>query len=307
MNRNNEIHAQDWSGTRSVFCSDRRERKNGAAAEPRKACRQKSRAMKLLGFAFAAICLVNFPAFSEEIQFKADAMTGVSGSKTDETKLSGNAFVKTSTMEIKADSIVLNGDDFRYITAEGSVEGKNLETKMDFSCGRLRYDRETKLARLEDTVHMVDVENEVTTDAQIIEYNQNKEIATMQIGVSLKQKNNTCTAAFAIYRKGEQMLEMSGNPKIVQGDDTFRAQEIILNLKSQEITLSGRVSGTVTDSKKEEKKPEEKKEEIPDKNGENGEEKPELPAITDILNKDAEAKEAEEAKAATEIAEGEKK
>ncbi|MBQ9207050.1 MAG: organic solvent tolerance protein OstA [Treponema sp.] len=233
------------------------------------------------------LCLIPTALFSEEIQFKADSMTGVSGSKTDKTKLSGNAFVKTSTMEIKADSIILNGDDFRYITAEGNVDGKNTETKMDFTCGRLRYDRETKLARLEDNVHMVDLENDVTTDAQIIEYNQNKEIATMQIGVSLKQKNNTCTAAFAIYRKGAQMLEMSGNPKIVQGDDTFRAQEIILNLDSQEITLSGRVSGTVTDSKKEEKKPEEsaQKTEVQESNaGTVGEEKPQLPAITDILN-----------------------
>ena len=198
------------------------------------------------------ILLAAAPVFPERIQFKADSMTGVSGSKTDETKLSGDAFVKTSTMEIKADVITLDGDDFRYITAEGSVEGKNTETKMDFTCGKLRFDRQTKIARLEDSVHMVDTENEVTTDAQIIEYNQNKEIATMQIGVTLRQKNNTCTSAFAIYRKGEQMLEMSGNPKIVQGDDTFRAQEIILNLNSQEITLSGRVSGTVTDSKKDE-------------------------------------------------------
>ena len=179
-------------------------------------------------------------------------MTGVSGSKNDETKLTGDAFVKTPTMEIKADSIKLSGEDFRYITAEGTVEGKNTETKMDFTCGKLIYDRETKLARLEDSVHMVDIDNDVTIDAQIIDYNQNKEIATMQIGITLKQKNNTCTAAFAIYRKTSQILEMSGNPKIVQGDDTFRAQEIILNLKSQEITLSGRVSGTVTDSKKEE-------------------------------------------------------
>ena len=197
------------------------------------------------------LVLLPLSTFSEEIKFKADSMTGVSGSKTDETKLSGNAFVKTKTMEIKADSITLDGENFRYITAEGNVEGKNTETKMDFTCGRLRYDRETKLAHLEDSVHMVDLENEVTTDAQIIEYNQNKEIATMQIGITLKQKNNTCTSAFAIYRKGAQMLEMSGNPKIVQGEDTFRAQEIILNLKSQEITLSGRVSGTVTDTKKE--------------------------------------------------------
>lgn len=205
-------------------------------------------------FLYFAFILVSFKVSSEEIKFQADSMTGVSGSKTDETKLAGNAFVKTSTMEIKADIILLNGDDFRYIIAEGSVEGKNTETKMDFTCGRLRYDRQTKMARLEDSVHMLDVENDVSIDSQIIEYNQNKEIATMQIGVTIKQKNNTCTSAFAIYRKKSQMLEMSGNPKIVQGDDSFRAQEIILDLDSQKITLSGRVSGTVTDSKKEEKK-----------------------------------------------------
>ncbi|MBR0101000.1 MAG: organic solvent tolerance protein OstA [Treponema sp.] len=239
------------------------------------------------------------PVFSEEIKFQADSMTGVSGSKTDETKLMGNAFVKTSSMEIKADSITLDGEDFRYITAEGNVEGKNTESKMDFSCGKLRFDRQTKLARLEDSVHMVDLENEVSTDAQIIEYNQSKEIAIMQIGVSLKQKNNTCTAAFAIYRKTAQMLEMSGNPKIIQGDDTFRAQEIILNLKSQEITLSGRVSGTVTDSKKEEAKEEPKEEtkneEENQKPADGLEEKPELPSVTEILNSDSEEKKTEKA------------
>ena len=60
---------------------------------------------------------------------------------------------------------------------------------------------------------------------------------------------------------------MSGNPKIVQGKDTFRAQEITLNLESQEITLDGRVRGTVTDSQKSEKKTEVKKEDSTQKEG----------------------------------------
>lgn len=248
-------------------------------------------------FRIPIIFFLIIPVFSEEIRFQADSMTGVSGSKTDETRLTGNAFVKTSSMEIKADSITLDGEDFRYITAEGNVEGKNTETKMDFSCGKLRYDRQTKLARLEDSVHMVDLDNDVSTDAQVIEYNQGKEIAIMQIGVSLKQKNNTCTAAFAIYRKNDQMLEMSGNPKIIQGDDSFRAQEIILNLKSQEITLSGRVSGTVTDSKKEEPKDSTKEksenEEEKQKTSDDLEEKNELPSITDILNRDSDGNKSE--------------
>src|SRR5574344_1776238 len=184
--------------------------------------------------------------FAEKITFSADSMIGSASDKSDYTKLEGNAIVKTESMEIAADVIELKGDNFRYITASGTIKGTNTESKLDFTCDRMTYDRETKIATLEDAVHLVDIQNNVTADAQIIEYNQNTEIAVMQIGVSLRQKDNTCTSAYAVYRKNTQMLDMSGNPKIVQGDNTFRAQTITLNLDTQEITLDGRVQGSVS-------------------------------------------------------------
>lgn len=48
------------------------------------------------------------------------------------------------------------------------------------------------------------------------------------------------------------MLELSGNAQIKQGSDTFRAQEITLNMDSQEITLDGRVKGSIVDERKSE-------------------------------------------------------
>lgn len=201
---------------------------------------------KLISIVFA---LVPAMIFCEEITFTADFMSGTAGSKTDTTTLEGNATVQTSSMNISADAIELSGEDFRFITATGTVSGSITESQMDFTCGKLKYDRQTKVAQLEDAVHLVDVANEVTADAQIIEYNQNSETAVMQIEITLTQKDNVCTSAFAIYKKSEQKLEMSGNPKIQQGTDSFRAQEITLNLETQEITLDGRVKGTVSDSK----------------------------------------------------------
>lgn len=201
---------------------------------------------KLISIIFA---LVPALIFCEEITFTADFMSGTAGSKTDTTTLEGNATVQTSSMNISADAIELSGEDFRFITATGTVSGSITESQMDFTCGKLKYDRQTKVAQLEDAVHLVDVANEVTADAQIIEYNQNSETAVMQIEITLTQKDNVCTSAFAIYKKSEQKLEMSGNPKIQQGTDSFRAQEITLNLETQEITLDGRVKGTVSDSK----------------------------------------------------------
>lgn len=201
---------------------------------------------KLISIIFALVPAI---IFCEEITFTADFMSGTAGSKTDTTTLEGNATVQTSSMNISADAIELSGEDFRFITATGTVSGSITESQMDFTCGKLKYDRQTKVAQLEDAVHLVDVANEVTADAQIIEYNQTSETAVMQIEITLTQKDNVCTSAFAIYKKSEQKLEMSGNPKIQQGTDSFRAQEITLNLETQEITLDGRVKGTVSDSK----------------------------------------------------------
>lgn len=189
------------------------------------------------------------PAWPERITFSANSMTGTAGNSSDTTTLSGSAYVLTASMEIAADSITMSGKNFRYIEADGNITGKNTESNMEFTCGRLSYDRETKIATLKDNVHLADTENGVSVDAQLIEYNQNTDIARIQIGVTIKQKDNVCSSAYAVYRKKNQMLEMSGNSQITQGQDTFRAQEITLNLDTQEITLDGRVKGSVVDDK----------------------------------------------------------
>jgi lipopolysaccharide export system protein LptA len=198
---------------------------------------------------FAFILTLPVPGSAERITFYADNMSGTAGSTSDTTKLEGNAYVRTASMEIAADSITMSGKNFRYIEAEGNIDGRNIDTKMEFKCSSMSYDRETKTAILRDNVHLDDTENKVSADAQIIEYNQNTDIAILQIDISLKQKDNVCKGAYAVYRKKAQMLELSGNSQITQGEDTFRAQEITLNLNSQEITLDGRVKGSVIDDK----------------------------------------------------------
>ena len=195
-------------------------------------------------------------AFCEHISFSADSMSGTIGDKSDATTLSGEAAVITESMEIYADEIKMSGKDFRYIEATGSVKGINNESQLDFTCGKLKYDRETKVADLSENVSLKDVKNNVEANAQIIQYNQNTDVAVMQISIELKQKDNVCNGVYAVYRKKEQILELSGNAQIKQGDDTFRAQEITLNLDTQEITLDGRVKGSIVDERKSENKDE---------------------------------------------------
>ena len=185
-------------------------------------------------------------AAAEKITFSADSMSGISGKNSDRTTLTGHANIKADSLEINADKIELYGTDFRFMKASGNIKGINTKSKIEFTCTSMTYDRTSKIAVLRNTVHLIDKENDVTADAELIEYNQNTEVAVMQINVYLVQEENTCTAAHAVYHKKQQLLDMSGNPQVVQNQDVFRAQEISLNLKTDEITMDGHVRGSVT-------------------------------------------------------------
>jgi lipopolysaccharide export system protein LptA len=207
-----------------------------------------TKTLKVTAALTAALMTTATTATAEQIRFSADKMTGYSRENSDFTRLEGNAKVFTSKIEVSANSIELTGDDFRYITAEGTVKGRNIDSDMDFVCDRMTYDRETEVADLIENASIDDHQNAVQARAQLITYNQQTEVAILQIDIELKQKQSVCTSEYAVYRKKEQTLDMEGNPRILRDRDEFKAREITFNLETEEITLDGRVSGSVVDT-----------------------------------------------------------
>ena len=209
--------------------------------------------MKKIFLLLLFILLPVWTSFSQEtsqeiIEFSAKKMSGSMKQNQDYTTLSGGATIKTASMEIQADTIELYGTDFRFIKAEGSVRGVQQEEGLEFSCTTMEYDREEKIALFSGNVVLQDKENEVVAKAKRIEYRELSAIAIMQVAVELTKDESLCTCAFALYRKDEKLLEMTGNPQVVQGNDSFRAQEIVFNLDTEEITLEGGVKGKVTET-----------------------------------------------------------
>lgn len=209
--------------------------------------------MKKIFLLLLFVCLPLWASVSQEasqeiIEFSAKKMSGSMKQNQDYTTLSGGATIKTASMEIQADTIELYGTDFRFIKAEGSVRGVQQEEGLEFSCTTMEYDREEKIALFSGNVVLQDKENEVVAKAQRIEYRELSAIAIMQVAVELTKDESLCTCAFALYRKDEKLLEMTGNPQVVQGNDSFRAQEIVFNLDTEEITLEGSVKGKVTET-----------------------------------------------------------
>lgn len=185
------------------------------------------------------------PLFADNFSFRADKMTGSRASGKETLVLSGNAEVHSDTIMLKADRIEIQGKDNEFINCTGSVWGMEEEKNIVFQTDRLRYDRTLKIVRLEGNSVLEDRGNEVVVKGRFIEYNQSSEIAVFQVAVRIFKESIVCRSEYAVYRREEQMLDLSGFPVVFKKDDEFRADRIRVNLDSEDVSMEGTVSGSI--------------------------------------------------------------
>ncbi|GHV87262.1 hypothetical protein AGMMS50255_5580 [Spirochaetia bacterium] len=192
----------------------------------------------------SAFCSVPF-AGADVFTFKADRMTGSRASGKEITILIGNAEVRSDNLLLKANRIELQGDDNQFIDCTGEVWGREEEKDILFLTDRLRYDRKLKIARLEGNSTLEDKKNEIVAKGRFIEYDDQAEVTVFQIGVRLFKEEMVCRSEYAVYRRTEKLLDLSGFPVVFKKDDEFRADRIRVDLDTDDVTMEGAVSGSI--------------------------------------------------------------
>lgn len=199
-----------------------------------------------LRFTISMIILLFPPAlFADTFTFRADHMSGSRAAGKETLVLSGNAEVHSDTILLRADRIEIQGKDNEFIDCSGSVWGFEEEKNILFQSDRLRYDRKLKIARLEGNSTLEDRQNEVVAKGRFIEYNDKTEIAVFQVAVRLFKENIVCRSEYAVYRRTEKTLALSGFPVVFKKSDEFRAERIRVDLETEDVTMEGDVSGSV--------------------------------------------------------------
>ena len=195
---------------------------------------------------FAAL-IFSFPFHlsGDVFTFKADRMSGGKATGREITVLSGNAEVLSDKLLLQADRIEIQGDDNRFIDCSGNVRGREMEKDILFRTDRLRYDRTLKIARLEGNSTLEDRKNEIIARGRFIEYDDQNETAILQITVRLFKDNLVCRSEYAIYRRQEKILALSGFPVVYKKDDEFRADRIRVDLETDDVVLEGDVRGSI--------------------------------------------------------------
>lgn len=186
-----------------------------------------------------------FSLSGESIEFSADSMRYEAAEGKEFTRLSGNAYVRTDSKEIRADEIKLFGEDYNVLLCEGNVSIVDSEEELQINSSYLYYDRGRKITRINGRSEMQDFKNEMIIKSGFLEYRQDEDIVLMQIGVRILKENLTCRCEFATYDKAADSLEMTGIPVVYKNDDVFRASLITVLLENDEILMDGKVEGSL--------------------------------------------------------------
>jgi lipopolysaccharide export system protein LptA len=184
------------------------------------------------------------PLGADTFSFRADRMTGGKVTGREITVLTGNAEVRSDNLFLQADRIEIHGSDNRFIDCSGNVRGLEEDKEIYFRTDRLRYDRTLKIARLEGNSTLEDRKNELVARSRFIEYDDDKEIAVLQITVRLFKDNLVCRSDYAIYRRPEKTLALSGFPVVYKKEDEFRAERIRVDLDTDDVVMEGEVRGS---------------------------------------------------------------
>jgi lipopolysaccharide export system protein LptA len=184
-------------------------------------------------------------AGADTFTFKADRMSGGKAAGREITILVGNAEVRSDNLLLKADRIEIQGDNNQFIDCLGRVWGQEEEKDIFFETDRLRYDRKLKIARLEGNSTLEDRKNEIVVKGRFIEYDDQSEVTVFQISVRLFKDTMVCRSEYAVYRRTEKILNLSGFPVVYKKDDEFRAERIRVDLDTDDVTMEGSVSGSI--------------------------------------------------------------
>jgi lipopolysaccharide export system protein LptA len=195
-------------------------------------------------FFFILLISVN-GARADTFSFKADRMSGTKALGKETTSLVGNAEVHSDNLILRAERIEIQGDDNQFVICSGGVWGVEEEKEIYFQSDRLRYDRKLKIARLEGNSTLEDKKNQIVAKGRFIEYDDQSEITVFQISIRLFKDDMVCRSEYAVYRRTEKLLDLSGFPVVYKKQDEYRADRIRVDLDTDHVTMEGSVSGTI--------------------------------------------------------------
>lgn len=197
--------------------------------------------------AVLALCLAASAAglWADAITFSAQKVKSVYAAGRESTQLSGAARINTGDITIESDSIELFGAKQRYIECKSPVAIHDAKRNIDLRGDALFYDRDSDILKVTGNAQLEDYKNDMLVRGGMIESRNKDNVAIVQVGVRVFKKDIAARSEMLVYRRDEDKVELSGLPVVYKKKDEYRASVIGIDLKTEEIQMTGRVQGSV--------------------------------------------------------------
>lgn len=192
-----------------------------------------------------SVCLLLVVALlsGEDFRFKSDSLKSVFTDGREKTLLIGHVKIESDKRVIKAERVEMWGDNYRYFSGVGNIFVFDKEKNFEVTASIFFYDKKEDVMRLKKNILMQDYKNEMVIKAGFIENRGAENKIYMQVGVIIQKEDILCNSEFALYIRDDEFLELEGMPVVYKDGDTFKAELITVDLKTDNIILSGNVSG----------------------------------------------------------------
>ena len=177
--------------------------------------------------------------------FSADRTESVFAEGRERIVLRGSARVSSDEYRISAAEIEIFGENQRYVRASGNVVVLDLENDLYLTCDTLFLDRRTDYLRASGNAYMEDRENDLVVKGATIRNWSELDLTEISVNVRILGDEYTTRSQFARYRRGADMLELSGTPEVFWKGDEYRATRITIDLANDEIEFVGDVRAVV--------------------------------------------------------------
>lgn len=163
--------------------------------------------------------------------------------------LTGDANVSIDSLNIKADSISLEGESYEKISSSGKIEVSDEEKGLFIRCNSLSYNKDSEILFIKGYHELSDDKNEIQVSANSLEYDMREEKLTLMMNVHLlKASGNdilSCKAEQIEYNRRTNFLNIFGSATLSFRGNVYQAKAITVDLDNEEISLEGRIKGSI--------------------------------------------------------------
>ncbi len=207
--------------------------------------------MRISGLIILTLSTLSMLSAVDPISFKGGYTKAVMIEGKEAISLTQGALIQSGPITLSAQTIELIGPNARFLTGTDKVTIKDSEKNIIIKSNRISFDREQNTLLVDGWVEIEDLDNELIASGAFLNYDSATGNMTLQVSASIHR--NTDDGIMILkgnsieYNREKEMVSIIGDAFTSYNGDTYSSSITIVNLSTNEITMSGEISGSINE------------------------------------------------------------